>query len=386
MVAHKYTMSCIGITMNRISHASILKSGKYNKLKIRKNETKIAKRLLRFMLRLRICEQKLAKEYHPADEMRCPVHFCIGQEAVPAALSILLENDDYLFSHHRSHGYFLAKNGPMKSMFAELYGKVTGANGGVAGSQDISLPKEKYYSGAILAGATSIAMGAALGINIQKLPSVVVAGFGESATDEGIFWETINYAAYAKLPVVFVCENNKYSVFSPQEKRSVSDNISERVSAFGMRSKSIFGNDVIIAYRTLLEQIERVRKGEGPAFIEAYTYRWSGHYGPESDDVVGYRKSSELEAWKINCPIMLLREELIKSCSFNCIEEERWLEEINREIEDAFTFAKNSEFPVHREWEGLNICPDQPLAEKLLAEIEYKKYSSQQQFMQVKGY
>jgi TPP-dependent pyruvate/acetoin dehydrogenase alpha subunit len=372
--------------MSTLSHASILKSGKYNALKIEQNESEIARKLLKFMLRLRVCEQKLAAEYHPADEMRCPVHFCIGQEAVPAALSVLLQHKDYLFSHHRSHGYFLAKNGPMRAMFSELYGKKTGANGGLAGSQDISFPQENFFSGAILAGATSIAMGAALGMNIQGLEGVAFAGFGESATDEGIFWETVNYAAYAKLPVIFICENNKYSVFSPQEKRSAKDNLSERVSSFGMRSKSIFGNDVMAVYRTLSEEINRARSGEGPAFIEAYTYRWNGHYGPESDDLVGYRESSELDAWKKNCPISLLRDKLIEGKRFDSSIENQWLEEINIEIDDSFNFAKNSDFPVHDDWKSLNVSPDQPLANNLLKEIEYKKYSTQQETIQIKGY
>jgi pyruvate dehydrogenase E1 component alpha subunit len=372
--------------MSKLSHASILESGRYNSLKIKEDEIDISKKLLRFMLRLRLCEQELAAEYHPADEMRCPVHFCIGQEAVPAALSVLLQSKDYLFSHHRSHGYFLAKNGPMKAMFSELYGKKTGANGGVAGSQDISYPQENFYSGAILAGASSIAMGAALGINIQRMSGVAIAGFGESATDEGIFWETINYAAYAKLPIIFICENNKYSVFSPQEKRSAKDNLTERVQAFGMRGKAIFGNDVMEVYRTLSEEVNRVRNGEGPAFIEAYTYRWNGHYGPGSDDAVGYRKAFELDAWKKNCPILLLRDKLIESKRFDIDTENNWLEEISQEIYDSFSYAKNSEVPVHKDWKYLNTCPDQPLADKFLKEIEYKKYSSQQQTTQTKGY
>src|SRR5207245_876061 len=156
--------------------------------------------------RLRLCEEALAREYHPADEMRCPVHFCVGQEAVPAALSLLLAPADYLFSHHRSHGYYLAKNAPMEALFAELYGKIAGANGGVAGSQDISYPERNFYSGAILSGATAISTGAALAFQYKKTNQVAVAGFGEAATDEGIFWETVNYAAVAKLPIVFVCE------------------------------------------------------------------------------------------------------------------------------------------------------------------------------------
>src|SRR5713226_941565 len=146
-----------------LTHEAILKAGRYGSLTVETDEAGTAKALYRFMLRLRLCEEALAREYHPADEMRCPVHFCVGQEAVPAALSLLLGKDDYLFSHHRSHGYYLAKGAPMEALFAELYGKSTGANGGVAGSQDISYPARNFYSGAILAGATAISIGAALG-------------------------------------------------------------------------------------------------------------------------------------------------------------------------------------------------------------------------------
>src|ERR1019366_6126818 len=105
------------------------------------------------MVGRRLCGGALAAESPPADEMRCPVHFCIGQEAVPAALSLLLNDDDYLFCHHRSHGYYLAKSAPMEALFAELYGKATGANGGLTGSQNISFPARNFYSGAILPGA-----------------------------------------------------------------------------------------------------------------------------------------------------------------------------------------------------------------------------------------
>src|SRR5712692_7584214 len=269
--------------MGTLTHEAILKAGLYRSLAVEDDEAVTAKALHRFMLRLRLCEEALAREYHPADEMRCPVHFCVGQEAVPAALSLLLREDDYLYSHHRSHGYYLAKQAPMQALFAELYGKQTGANAGLAGSQDISFPSRHFFSGAILAGATAISSGSALAIQLQRTDQVAVAGFGESATDEGIFWESVNYAALAKLPLVFACENNNYSVFSPQLKRQALDNISARVAAFGMRSTAIFGNDAMEVYRTLGKEIASARAGEGPAFIEAYTYRWSGHYGPESD-------------------------------------------------------------------------------------------------------
>src|SRR3979490_1170769 len=143
--------------MTVLSHKGILGAGRYRSVNIGKGEAETARAILRFMLRLRMCEEALAREYHPADEMRCPVHFCVGQEAVPGALSVLLRPEDYLYCHHRSHGYYLAKGAPMDALFAELYGKSTGANAGLAGSQDISFHAKRFYSGAILAGATAIA-------------------------------------------------------------------------------------------------------------------------------------------------------------------------------------------------------------------------------------
>ena len=368
------------------SHANILKAGRYTALRIDDAELEVAVRLYRFMLRLRMCEEALAREYHPADEMRCPVHFCVGQEAVPAALSVLLRDSDHLFSHHRSHGYYLAKAAPMDAMFAELYGKQTGANGGLAGSQDISYPSKRFYSGAILAGATAIAVGAALGLRQNESSDVAVAGFGESATDEGVFWESVNYAALSKLPVVFVCENNNYSVFSPQLKRQARDNLSERVEKFGMKSKAIFGNDVIQVHRALSEAIERARRGDGPSFVEAYTYRWSGHYGPESDDLVGYRDPSEISAWKLNCPIALLETELMARGLIRPDEREILANGIRAEIDESFRYAKSSPFPDVADWASLNLSPESPMADRLLAELEIADFDANQESIQAKGY
>jgi TPP-dependent pyruvate/acetoin dehydrogenase alpha subunit len=311
------------------------------------------------------------------------VHFCIGQEAVPAALSTTLRDDDYLFCHHRSHGYYLAKNAPMDALFAELYGKASGANGGLAGSQDISFPSRNFYSGAILAGAAAISLGAALGCKLKGGGQIAVAGFGESATDEGILWETVNYAAVAKLPVIFVCENNNYSVFSPQLKRQALDNISARVGAFGVRSTAIFGNDAMEVQRTLSREIALARAGEGPAFIEAYTYRWSGHYGPESDDLVGYRSGAEIEAWKQNCPISLLEEALQGRAAGLRKDFER---EVESEIARCFKLAKSSPFPRVSDWRTLNVSPASPMADALLAEVELADFDAQQESQQAKGY
>ena len=147
-----------------MKHKTIVKNFKFKELKLNSISKILCLKLYKFMQRLRICEEELEKEYHPNDEMRCPVHFCTGQEVVPASLNILLKKNDFLFSHHRSHGYYLSKNAPMKKLFAEIYGKETGANSGIAGSQDISYPENKFYSGAILAGAASIAVGTAIAL------------------------------------------------------------------------------------------------------------------------------------------------------------------------------------------------------------------------------
>ncbi len=372
--------------MGNITHESILRAGRYAGMALANGDVATARTLYRFMLRLRLCEEALANEYHPADEMRCPVHFCVGQEAVPAALSMLLKDEDYLYCHHRSHGYYLAKAAPMPALFAELYGRSTGANGGLAGSQDISFPSRRFFSGAILAGATAIAAGTALAMQLKKTGGVAVAGFGESATDEGIFWETVNYAALAKLPLVLVCENNNFSVFSPQLKRTLVDNISERVAAFGMQSRAIFGNDALLVLRTLEAAVSHARQGHGPTFIEAYTYRWSGHYGPASDDLVGYRSAEDLAAWKRNCPLVLMEAVLRDRGLLDDAEQAALTAQFKAEITESFAFAKSSPFPDPPNWPELNLAPTTPVADRLLSEVDLHDFDAHQELVQAKGY
>jgi len=215
---------------------------------------------------------------------------------------------------------------------------------------------------------------------------VAVAGFGESATDEGIFWETVNYAALAKLPLILVCENNNYSVFSPQLKRAALDNISSRVASFGMASSAIFGNDAMLVHRTMREAIARARRGEGPTFIEAYTYRWSGHYGPASDDLVGYRAPEDLEAWKKNCPLELLGEGMRANGLLADAEQQTLEREYRAEIAAAFQHAKSSPFPGKQDWKPLNWSPSTPQADRLLKEVDLAEFDARQESVQAKGY
>jgi pyruvate dehydrogenase E1 component alpha subunit len=322
--------------------------------------------LLRQMIRLRRVEEALLREYHPADEMRCPIHFCIGQEAIPAALSQLVRPDDYVLSHHRSHGYYFAKHAPLRELFAEIYGKSTGANGGKAGSQDISHHASRFYSGAILAGAVSIAVGVALGLQLRHSPSVAVSGFGEGASDEGAFWEAMNYAALCRLPILFVCENNRYATYSDQLKRQAKDNLCERATAFGVRATRIFGNDAVKAWRTLGQEMQRLRDGQGPALVEAYTYRWNSHVGPEDDGVNNYRSQEEMRFWRESCPIRLLREALAAAGQLPNGELARLEADAAAEIAECFRFAKESPFPESADWRSFNWAAGAPAADSLL--------------------
>lgn len=285
---------------------------------------KIAKKnvylnLFKDMSLLRSLEETLAKEYHPANQMRCPVHFCVGQEAVPSVLRFFLKNNDYVFSHHRSHGYFFSKSLPLQKLVSELYGKQGGANKGFAGSQDVSLPKKNFFSGAILSGSIGVAVGKALDEKSRGTKNVVISAFGESACDVGLFWESVNYSNLKKLPIIFLCENNNYSVFSPQSKRQSGQSIFKKVQTFSKRKNSfrVDGNNVFDLMKIFDKVFSLIRKGHGPFFIEAMTYRISSHYGPENDYDVGYRTEKEVLYWKKKCPIEKLKNYLLKKKVLN---------------------------------------------------------------------
>jgi pyruvate dehydrogenase E1 component alpha subunit len=366
--------------LNRIkSHKFSFKGNKLYK----KKDIPILKKLYFFMLRLRMIEQALADEYHPADEIKCPVHFCIGQESIPAALSEVIKKNDQLFCHHRSHGYFLAKKAPTKAMFAELYGKIDGSNKGFAGSQDISFSKENFYAGAILAGSIGIAVGNSLAQKINSSSNIVYACFGESATDQGIFWESVNYAALNKLPIVFICENNNYSVFSPQRKRQSGKSISEKAKDFGVKSIQINGNDTFYAFRTLNKITNDIRKHNKPFLIEAFTSRWSSHYGPEDDSNIGYRDKNDLNFWKKNCPI----KNIEKLNILNLSEIRKYQESIKIEIKNLFKFAKKSKFIENVKFDEFNYSkPDYISKIKDANDLIKKKKHSENIFFQPKGY
>ena len=310
-------------------------------------DTQSAVELLRFMVRLRRIEGAIADRYHPEDLMRCPVHFCIGQEAVPGALSVLLNDADYLFSHHRSHGHYLAKSGPLEGLVSELYGKQTGINHGYAGSQDISAPSQRFFAGAILAGSIGIAVGTAFGC--RNTMDRVICCFGEGATDQGLFWEAINYAALKKLPILFICENNYYATYSSYDSRVANPDLVAKVTQFGVPSKRVFGNDSIAVFHAVAEGLTSLK--EGPRFLETMTYRLSSHVGPEDDSDI-YRDRDEVSAWEQSSPITHLEGLLSEQIDLTTTD---LAASVDVEIAQAFENALAAPYPNPPDWTNVNI-------------------------------
>lgn len=298
------------------------------------------------MLRIRRIEERIADLY-PRQEMRCPVHLSIGQEAVSVGVSAALSRDDMVFGGHRSHGHYLAKGGDLRAMLAELYGKRAGCAGGHGGSMHLVDPAVGFLGAtAIVASAIPIAVGTALASVMREEPLVSVVYFGEGAAEEGVFLESLTFAALKGLPVLFVCENNLYSVYSPLSVRQPPGRqVFELARAIGVPSEQDDGNDVLAVHRLAAEAVEKARRGGGPTFLELMTYRWREHCGPSYDNSLGYRSEAEFEEWKRRCPIARLEERLLAEGTLGRPEIAAMEERIRDVIEDAVRFAQESPVP-----------------------------------------
>jgi len=308
-----------------------------------------SKTLVRFyseMLRIRVIEEKIA-ECYSEQEMRCPVHLCIGQEAVAVGVCANLTPRDYAMGGHRAHGHYLGKGGNLSAMIAELYGKVTGCCEGKGGSMHLVDLSVGFLGAVPIVGSTiAMAVGAAFGSVMKNESRVTVPFFGDGATEEGVFHESVNFAALKKLPVVFVCENNFFSVYSPLEVRQPDTReIFSVAKGHGIPSVQGDGNDVVEVYELAREAIQRAREGKGPSFLEFKTYRWREHCGPAYDNHLGYRSEQEFAEWKERCPIRRLEERLLAEKALSTQEIEKIHKGIEDEILSAFEFAKASPFP-----------------------------------------
>ncbi len=245
---------------------------------------------------IRATEEKIAEIYF-TDKVKSPVHLSVGQEAIAAGACTALGGDDVVFSNYRGHAHYIAKGGDLNSMWAELYGKANGHAGGKAGSMHLVDTKVNFMpASAIVASAVSNAVGYALALKMRGSDARVVCFHGEGAADEGVFWESLNFAALKDIPILFICENNGYAIYSKQQDRMAGKSIPERASTFGITASRADGFSAQAVYGAVSKAMAALREGAGPLMIEVNTYRWLDHVGPDDDHPGGYRPQSDLEA------------------------------------------------------------------------------------------
>nr|WP_011113159.1 thiamine pyrophosphate-dependent dehydrogenase E1 component subunit alpha [Streptomyces rochei]BAC76536.1 probable pyruvate dehydrogenase alpha-subunit [Streptomyces rochei] len=263
------------------------------------------RQLLRTMVRIRCIEEEIADVYRDEQQMRTPVHLSIGQEAVAVGVCAALRTEDVVYSGHRCHAHYLAKGGGLGAMVAELYGRETGCAAGRGGSVHLVDEAAGFgASSAILGEMISVATGAAWAFARQEAPRVAVTFFGDGASEEGVFHESLNFAALHRLPVVYVCENNQYSLSSPLAARQPpGTSISGRARGYGIPAARVDGNDVAAVHAAAVTAVEHCRSGTGPYFLELDTYRWREHVGPGWDHECGARRPDEVLSWTKRCPI-----------------------------------------------------------------------------------
>jgi pyruvate dehydrogenase E1 component alpha subunit len=306
----------------------------------------VLKKLFFQMLRIRILEEKIAELYSER-EMRCPVHLSIGQEAIGAGVCANLTPKDYVLSNHRSHAHYLAKGGNLNAMVAEIYGKETGCCKGKGGSMHL-VDISAGFLGAlpIVASSIPIAVGVAFGSMMRREKRVTTVFFGDGAIEQGVVHESINFAVLKNLPVVFVCENNMYSVYSQFSVRQPAGReIFKLFAGHGIDSYQGDGNNVMEVYQMAEQAVRKAKSGNGPTFLEFKTYRWLEHCGPNYDNDIGYRTESEFQEWKQHCPLRRLKDHLLD----NGILFNKGVDDMERkiiiEIDNAIAFAKESLFP-----------------------------------------
>lgn len=294
---------------------------------------------------IRRIEEKIAEEYHQ-QTMRCPVHLSIGQEAVAVGVSAHLNSNDRVYSNHRAHAHYLALNANLESLIAELHGLENGCCGGRGGSMHL-IDLEKGFAGSTpIVGATvPIAMGAAFAFKQQKRSHIAVSYLGDGCFEEGVVYESLNFAALHRLPILFVLENNQYSVYTRLKQRQPEGrSISKLAAAMGVSVLHGDGNCIDDVYGLAAQAIAQIRAGKGPYFIELDTYRWPEHCGPSDDDHLGYRPQGELAAWKARCPLQYAKTLLVQAgVALNHIQQ---LEQKNsKKIESAWLKALNGLTP-----------------------------------------
>jgi TPP-dependent pyruvate/acetoin dehydrogenase alpha subunit len=301
--------------------------------------------LFKSMLRIRMVEERLANLYSE-QEMRCPMHLCIGQEAIAVGVSHALTKDDKVFSNHRAHGHYLAKGGDLLAMIAELYGRDIGCCGGRGGSMHM-IDQSVGFMGAtpIVGGTVPLAVGSAWASKLMNDRLVTTVYFGDGCFEEGVLHESMNFAALHQLPVLFICENNDFSVYTKLELRQPKRPIFKVAEAHSIKSQKADGNDIELVHKISSDAITEIRKGGGPQFLEFSAYRWREHCGPDFDDHLNYRTKEEVDFGKKACPVLRYKEQLLKNEILTDQKISEISEKIEIEINQAFEKAKAARLP-----------------------------------------
>ena len=305
-------------------------------------------RIYRALFRIRRVEEEIARVY-PSDVIKSPVHLSIGQESVSVGLVEGLQAGDAAFGTYRSHALYLAKGGDLRRMIAELYGKATGCAKGKGGSMHlIDVGAGVFGASAVVGTTIPHAVGYAYAVRLRREPRVVLCVFGDGAVDEGVFYESLNFAALKQLPVLFACENNGYAIHTHQRLRQRTTDVCARAEALGVPAERIDDGDVLHIAERARAATARMRGSDaGPVFLECLTYRWKEHVGPGEDYALGYRDRSELEPWLRDDQVAKLASQL------DPVARKRIEGEVEAEIADAFAFAEASPFPgpeeLHRD-------------------------------------
>tara|TARA_B100000989_G_scaffold276425_1_gene236677 strand:- start:1086 stop:2045 length:960 start_codon:yes stop_codon:yes gene_type:complete len=296
------------------------------------------------LYKIRETELRIVKEY-PNQEIRCPVHLSIGQEAPSAAVNIFLKKNDFAISYHRSHAHYIAKNGNLKKMIAEIYGKESGCSSGAGGSMHlVDLKKNFLGSTAIVSNSIPVGVGYAYSLKYYNKNSRICIYIGDASCEEGVFFESLNFAILKNLPIIFFCENNKYSVYSNLEQRQPRNRkLYKLAKSFGIQTFHLNSLDPV-KFCSNLKKVMMIKK---PLFIEVDTYRYYEHCGPNKDDYLNYRPKKEVELWTKKDPVDLTEKFLLR----NRILEKKNLfkikKKILKQISDAFNFAKKSKKPSY---------------------------------------
>jgi len=305
--------------------------------------------LYRSMLRIRRIEEEIERRYHQ-DQMKTPIHLVIGQEATAVGCASALRETDLVYTGHRTHGAYLAKGGDLRAMLCEMHCRVNGCVGSRGGSMHL-IDKRVGMAGtsAIVGGAVPIATGAALAARMKGEDRVVVVFVGDATTEEGVAAESLNFAALKKVPVIFFCENNFYSVQSPLAARQPNRDLRNWAAAHGVTAVRVDGVNVLAVHDAVATGVALARSGGGPTFIEAPVYRFRAHGGAGDDSSTGYRAEAERRAWEAVCPIAQFADFLKQSGTLDGQAIDAMEREFSTEIADGFAFALASPNPTEED-------------------------------------